>query len=85
MLAFNAGMFIYVSCSDLIPALHEEYKKNRKWLQTFTFILGILVMTGMIYLLENHNESAGKFPGSQSGTMVEIQKPSATTRLQSAG
>ena len=44
LLAFNAGMFIYISCSDLIPALHEDFKKDRKWLQTITFLVGVILM-----------------------------------------
>ncbi len=44
LLAFNSGMFIYISCSDLIPALHEDFKKKRKWLQTFTFIMAVIAM-----------------------------------------
>lgn len=44
LLAFNAGMFIYISCSDLIPSLHEDFKKDRKWLQTITFLVGVVFM-----------------------------------------
>lgn len=44
LVAFNAGMFIYIATSDLIPALHEDFKKNRKWLQTFAFLLGVVLM-----------------------------------------
>ncbi len=47
--AFSAGMFIYISCSDLIPSLHVEFKKQRKWEQTIPFVLGIVLM----YLLTN--------------------------------
>ncbi len=54
LLAFNAGMFIYIACSDLIPALHDDFKKNRKWIQTFTFLLGVITMA---IIMNTVNES----------------------------
>lgn len=42
-LGFVAGMFIYIACSDLIPDLHREFKKQRRWAQTIPFVLGIIV------------------------------------------
>lgn len=42
--AFSAGMFIYISCSDLIPSLHIEFKKQKRWEQTIPFVLGIVLM-----------------------------------------
>lgn len=41
-LSITAGLFIYISASDLIPQLHEEYLKRRKFFQTFVFLSGIV-------------------------------------------
>jgi len=60
LLAFNAGMFIYISCSDLIPALHEDFKKDKKWLQTLTFLLGVVVMAVLVNFL--HGEHVEENP-----------------------
>ncbi|MGB4966260.1 MAG: ZIP family metal transporter [Microgenomates group bacterium] len=43
LLAFSAGMFIYIACSDLIPDMHTEFKKQRRWKQSLPFIMGLLV------------------------------------------
>jgi len=40
-LSLTAGFFIYISASDLIPQLHEEVTKNRKFSHAFIFLLGI--------------------------------------------
>ncbi len=62
LLAFNAGMFIYISCSDLIPALHEDFKKDKKWLQTVMFLLGVMLMAVLVnFLHAEHGEE--KLPG----------------------
>ena len=58
MLAFNAGMFIYISCSDLIPALHEDFKKELKWLQTVSFLLGAVLM-GLLFGAMGHSHEVG--------------------------
>lgn len=41
LLAFTAGMFIYIAGSDLIPELHQEYHRKRAWIQVAAFFLGI--------------------------------------------
>lgn len=51
-IAFTAGMFIYIACSDLIPDLHEEFKKRKNWTQTFIFVLGILASWLIVRFLE---------------------------------
>lgn len=51
-LAFSAGMFLYISCSDLIPELHTEFSKNRRFAQTIPFVLGILILWTSVKLLE---------------------------------
>jgi zinc and cadmium transporter len=46
-LAGAAGMFIYVSGSDLIPELHHDHHERGGWLHTAPFVLGI----GLVGLL----------------------------------
>ncbi len=50
VLAFTAGMFIYIACSDLIPELHKDSQK-RGWKEVIPFILGIVLLGGMIRIL----------------------------------
>ena len=50
-LSFTGGMFIYIACSDLIPDLHREFRKNKEWFQSVPFILGIVVLYVTISLL----------------------------------
>jgi zinc and cadmium transporter len=84
MLAFNAGMFIYISCSDLIPALHEDFKRDKRWLQTLTFLLGVAVMFTLINALEPEGEKAlPAEPDSTSGVKVIIpEAPASTSHLE---
>jgi len=51
LLSFSAGIFIYISCSDLIPDLHRDYKEQKKWVQVMPFIVGIILMYFLIQLL----------------------------------
>lgn len=51
-LAFSAGMFLYISCSDLIPELHTDFSKHRRFAQTIPFLLGILILWTTVKLLE---------------------------------
>ncbi len=51
-LSFSAGIFIYIAGSDLIPHLHKDYKKQKKWAQVLPFIAGIILMYLMISLLK---------------------------------
>lgn len=44
LLAFSAGMFTYIACSDLIPELHRTYQKKLALVQSFLFLAGIIVM-----------------------------------------
>lgn len=87
LLAFNAGMFIYISCSDLIPALHEDFKKDKRWLQTLTFLLGIVLMSTVIGTLEPERDDLVKNmleePSSaDSGVRVEIKNVPSTSHLE---
>lgn len=51
-LAFSAGMFIYISCADLIPELHKDFRLERRWTQTVPFVLGALVLIILVHFLE---------------------------------
>ncbi|OGK16140.1 hypothetical protein A2690_01740 [Candidatus Roizmanbacteria bacterium RIFCSPHIGHO2_01_FULL_39_12b] len=42
--AFSAGTLIYIACSDLIPDLHEDFEREKRWSQLIPFIVGIVVM-----------------------------------------
>lgn len=44
LLSFTAGMFLYIACSDLIPEMHQDFAKQRRWAQTIPFLLGIVVL-----------------------------------------
>lgn len=52
-LMFTAGVFVYIACSDLIPDLHQDFKKQKKWLTTIPFILGIVLTYFVTSLLEH--------------------------------
>ncbi len=41
---FAAGMFVYISCSDLIPELQTELNIKKSLLQVVAFILGVGIM-----------------------------------------
>ena len=43
-LALTAGFFIYIAAADLIPQLHEEFAKNRKFSPVLMFVLGIFLV-----------------------------------------
>jgi zinc and cadmium transporter len=45
---FAAGNFIYIASSDLIPELHKETEIKKGLIQTITFLLGVLVMYGLL-------------------------------------
>ncbi|OGG15435.1 hypothetical protein A2875_02390 [Candidatus Gottesmanbacteria bacterium RIFCSPHIGHO2_01_FULL_46_14] len=44
VLGFTAGMFLYIACSDLIPEMHKDFAKQRRWQQTLPFIAGVSIM-----------------------------------------
>lgn len=54
LLAFSAGSFIYLACSDLIPELHHDHKHDRMSLlgQVAAFGVGIGVVWLLIRMLE---------------------------------
>lgn len=51
LLSFSSGIFIYIAGSDLIPHLHIDFKKQKKWAQVLPFIAGIIIMYLLISLL----------------------------------
>lgn len=51
-LAFTAGMFIYIACSDLIPEIHKSATKQKNWAQFLPFLLGIVVLWVLVKTLE---------------------------------
>jgi zinc and cadmium transporter len=56
VLAFTAGMFIYIACADLIPELHREHHEKRENLikQVLPFLLGIIIMVMIMSLSPKH-------------------------------
>lgn len=44
LIAFSAGMFLYISLSDLIPELHHSHSQTKeKWTQILFFFTGISI------------------------------------------
>jgi len=52
ILAFTAGMFLYIALADLIPELHHTTEKGKTVRQLVSFVLGIFVAYLSIKLLE---------------------------------
>lgn len=52
-LAFTAGTFIYIACSDLIPESHRDFQKQRKWIQSLSFIVGVITIYLAVKLIEH--------------------------------
>ena len=50
-LAFTAGMFIYIACSDLIPEMHQHANKQKSWTQFLPFLLGIATLWVLVTVL----------------------------------
>lgn len=53
-LGFTAGVFIYIACSDLIPDLHHNFKKDKRWEQSVPFVLGILLIYVLGISIQGH-------------------------------
>lgn len=49
LLAFAAGNFIYLACTDLMPQLHHE----KRFLQNFKYVFFLLLGVGLIWLVNN--------------------------------
>ncbi len=52
LVAFAAGNFIYIAAADLIPELHESFKKEIALSQTVSFIVGIGIILLTIRIFE---------------------------------
>ena len=50
LIPFGVGGFIYIAGSDLIPEIQREDNTMRSVLQVMVFVLGILVMWGLVLL-----------------------------------
>ena len=50
LVPFAAGNFIYIASSDLIPELHKETEIKKGLIQTITFLLGVLVIYGLLII-----------------------------------
>lgn len=50
LIPIAAGGFIYIAGSDLIPELHKEFQLKKSIWQLVVFILGILIMIGLLFL-----------------------------------
>ncbi len=50
LIPFTAGSFIYIATADLIPEIHKETKISRSALQLCGFVLGLVVMVGLLAL-----------------------------------
>lgn len=53
LVAFTAGMFIYIAGSDLLPTLHETLKKGEMILQTVLIFAGVLSVYYLRLMLEH--------------------------------
>jgi len=50
LIPFTIGAFIYIAGTDLIPEIHKELKVHRSLAQLLAFVLGILIMLGLVLL-----------------------------------
>ncbi|MCX6823910.1 MAG: ZIP family metal transporter [candidate division SR1 bacterium] len=50
LIPFAAGTFIYIACSDLIPELHKENSLAHNIPQILFFLLGIGIMSTLLFL-----------------------------------
>jgi len=52
LIPFTAGGFIYIASSDLIPELHKHTEIKKSFGQLLMFLLGIAIMTSLIFVFE---------------------------------
>jgi len=52
LIPFAAGNFIYIAGSDLIPELHKEVVLKKGIIQLMFFLLGIVIMFGILFIGE---------------------------------
>jgi len=53
LIAFTAGMFIYIAGSDLMPSLHQQVNRKATIMQTVMLGLGVFVSAWLIEVLEH--------------------------------
>jgi zinc and cadmium transporter len=53
LIAFTAGMFIYIDCSDLLPTLHEKLPKKEIFIQTALIFAGVFSVYYLRQLFEH--------------------------------
>lgn len=53
LLAITAGLFIYISASDLIPEIHYEKRKGFAFIESLLLVIGIVVIYITVSLLEH--------------------------------
>jgi zinc and cadmium transporter len=46
-LAFTAGIFIYISCTDILPEMHKEGERSKSIMQLAAILAGILMIWAM--------------------------------------
>jgi zinc and cadmium transporter len=54
LLAFTAGIFIYISVADLIPEISHESLQDKTWHVFSLLLLGILSVVVLGFYLEGH-------------------------------
>ncbi len=50
IIPITIGGFIYIANSDLIPELHKDVKVKNSILQLLSFIIGVALMAGMLFI-----------------------------------
>lgn len=81
VVAFSAGMFLYIALSDLIPELHHQTLKQRdKWIQLLWFFSGIFMLITITSVLGDlHHDELEE--NTSTPATVEISDPQETTEI----
>jgi zinc and cadmium transporter len=76
VIAFSAGMFLYIALSDLIPELHShDLGEKQKWNQIGLFFVGILIISGIMFLSkDSHGHTTDDDHGNETEHMDEQVK-----------
>jgi zinc and cadmium transporter len=86
VVAFSAGMFLYIALSDLIPELHRHtVKQKEKWIQLIWFFAGVGLLLATTTAigdshLDEHNDNPREY--NQLTTMQNILLPNLETPSQ---
>jgi len=74
IVAFSAGMFLYIALSDLIPELHHSTKSSsQKWIQIIWFFAGIILTFSVTTLTEPLLHEAED--GHQEEINIDLNEP----------